>query len=121
MDESELYDDYAFEPGDDELDRDIMDDEEEGGVPNNDDAAGAGAGAGGDADPTDVASQEAGATDTRVGSDNTMEAHGEIDLERANYASMMADEDYYANEDNDAATQRGWRQIDDPLAVLGGD
>lgn len=30
MDESELYDDYAFEPGDDELDRDIMDDEEGG-------------------------------------------------------------------------------------------
>ena len=115
MDESELYDDYAVEPGNDELDRDIMDDEEEEGASDEDEDGVASEG--GDADPADVAGQEAG--DTRVGPDSTMEVHGELDLERANYASMMADEDYYANEDIDAAKQRGWRQIDDTTVRVG--
>ena len=115
MDESELYDDYAVEPGNDELDRDIMDDEEEEGASDEDEDGVASEG--GDADPADVAGQEAG--DTRVGPDSTMEVHGELDLERANYASMMADEDYYANEEADAAKQRGWRPIDDATVRVG--
>lgn len=72
MDDSELYDDFAVEPGEDELDQGILDDEEDA-----EDAAAAGGGGGSDADPTDAAGGDFGADTT---GDNVMERHGVIIL-----------------------------------------
>ena len=87
MDDSELYDDFAVEPGEDELDQGVLDDEEDA-----EDAAAAGGGGGSDADPTDAAGGDFGADTT---GDNVMERHGEVDLTRRNYLDMLADEDYH--------------------------
>ena len=109
MDDSELYDDFAVEPGEDELDQGILDDEEDA---EDAAAAGGGGGSGGsDADPTDAAGED-------TTGDSVMERHGEIDLTRRDYLDMLADEDYHANEEQDAAQQRGWRPIiDDAVRI----
>ena len=98
-----MYDDYAVEPDDDELDEGILD-----GDDGDEDGNGGGSGA----EPAGEVGL-AGGADVQVESDAVAEVHGDIDVDRFNYVSMMADEDYHANEDKDTSQQRGWKRIDD--------